>query len=143
MPHRTPIRLLLLAICLVGPTACSGGDDDEKQTATTTATTTTAPAENPFQQGATAPTEPTATFIFDEGALIPAVRRIPPTERARIVLISADGKRHEVTIRTPERERLVVPAGKRAEVTVDGLERGKRYRVVPDGATTPAVLQVG
>lgn len=114
---------LLLASAATG---CGAGDDG--------GATGTRPA---------APGLPGVTYTFSGTGLTPAAAVVPAAPRVRLTVVAADGRPHGVVVRTPAgRVRLVVLPGATRSVVLRGLRPGARYRVVPDGAAAPVLLQV-
>jgi hypothetical protein len=141
MTRIRPIAALLAGVVLA--TGAAGCGSDNKTSATTTAAATPPAPAGPGGK-LPIPDSPTATFVFDAGALKPPTLRIPRTTSARLVLISADGRPHAAAITVGgKRQRLVIGPSGRGELQLQGLKPGHSYHVVPDGATDPVTLLVG
>jgi hypothetical protein len=114
--------LVLMVVAAIAFAGCGGGD---KKTAE--------------------PSIPSATFTFKPGGVVtPPEQQIAKASAVRLVIVSADGHSHGVTIGTSAGgTHLAVKPGKRAQATIRGLLSGWRYRLRPDGATKPLFLKVG
>jgi hypothetical protein len=85
-----------------------------------------------------------AAFVFRDGQLQPARVRIRATDEVQLVVSSADRRPHGVVVQVgARRTRIVLRPSQTARRTLTGLRPGGRYRIVPDGASDPVVLQVG
>lgn len=131
---RPVARNTACTLALVAALAAAGCGDDETGARTATTGAATAPGD----------ALPTARFTFaEDGTLRPALLRIDAAPQIRLTLVAADGRPHGVVVRTPAgRVRVVVMPGAVQSAILSGLRGGRRYRVVPDGATAPVTLQV-
>jgi hypothetical protein len=85
-----------------------------------------------------------AAFVFRDGQLEPSRVTIPATDTVQLVVSAADRRPHGVVVVVGgRRTRLVLRPGETARLTLTGLRSGMQYRIVPDGASDPVVLQVG
>jgi len=86
-----------------------------------------------------------AAYVFQDGDLKPSIVRIPATDTVVLVVSSADGRPHGLVVELGggRRERIVLRPSETIRRRLSGLQSGKRYRVVPDGASEPVALQVG
>lgn len=134
MPLRRRILPPLAVVLLLGggPTACggSGSGSGPGRPGTAATGTTTAP--------------PVAGFRFRAGTFLPAVLRVRAAGgRVKVLIVSEDGRPHAVQVSgRGVSARIVVGPDDAAGRVLTGLRPG-RLRIVPDGATEPAVLIVG
>lgn len=127
MRRIAPIAAATIAL-LTGGCGGDGGSTVTRTTATT---------------AAQAPTQPTARFTFTDGGLRPATAVVAAAPEVLLTIVAADGRPHGVVVQTPAgRVRVVVEPGATRTTPLRGLRAGRRYRVVPDGATEPVTLQV-
>jgi hypothetical protein len=85
-----------------------------------------------------------AAFVFKDGDLAPTRVRIEKTDEVILVLSAADGRPHGVGVEGPGQDlRIVLRPSETIRRRLTGLQSGARYRIVPDGASPPAVLDVG
>lgn len=83
-------------------------------------------------------------FVFRDGDLTPTARKIEATGSVVLVLSAADGRPHGITVQGPGlRTRILLRPSETIRRELKALKPGTRYRLVPDGASPPAVLQVG
>jgi len=73
------------------------------------------------------------------GALNPASVASPAFVRIRLTMVSRDGERHSVVLRTPTVHLLSVPAGGSASITIPGLRAG-RYPLEVDRISRGALI---
>jgi hypothetical protein len=117
-----------LALALAG---CGSGDENVGDTSGTR-----------LPGGGPRPLE--AGFVFKDGELAPARLKIAATDSVILVLSAADGRPHGVAVEGPgQGMRIVLRPSETIRRELTGLRPGTRYRIVPDGASPPAVLQVG
>ncbi len=117
---------MLAALLLAG----CGGETQDSSTISPTATDTR-------------PALQVARFAFTPDGLKPPTVTVEAAPAVTLQLVSEDGRPHGIVINVPQgRLRLLLSPGQTREETLTGLKAGRRYRVVPDGATEPAVLQV-
>ncbi len=137
MPHRVPHRplvrpllSLLLSAVLLG--ACGAKDDGNVRDNSGTR----------LPGGGPRPVE--AGFVFKDGDLLPLRLKIAATDSVILTLSAADGRPHGVEVQGPGQDmRIVLRPSETIRRRLTGLRSGGRYRIVPDGAAEPAVLQVG
>lgn len=123
-----PVLCAALALALG---ACGSGDDDLRDTSGTR-----------LPGGGPRPLE--AAFVFKDGDLAPTRLQIAATDSVILVLSAADGRPHGVVVEGPgQGMRVVLRPSETLRRKLTGLKPGTRYRIVPDGASPPAVLQVG
>jgi hypothetical protein len=128
--RRTVVPALCLALSFaVG--ACGSGGDNVSDTSGTR-----------LPGGGPRPLE--AGFVFKDGDLAPTRLKIAATDSVILVLSAADGRPHGVVVEGPgQGMRIVLRPSETIRRKLTGLRSGTRYRIVPDGASPPAVLQVG
>jgi hypothetical protein len=81
-----------------------------------------------------------ATFTIESGgALNPSSVASPAYVRIRLTIVSRDGARHRVVLRTPTSHLLTVPPHGNASITIAGLRAG-RYPLEVDGIARGALI---
>ncbi len=162
---RRPARSLLACLALVAAplSACGGSSHKQASTATAGASTTTPSAStstpattktSSAPTGTRTATTPAETTTAASGVHLPATftvgaqgRLTPPSVTApagipiALTVISADGKAHQIVLKSARRHTLSVPAGGRASTAINGLAAGQ-YAIQVDG-TTRGTLVIG
>ncbi|MCW3014953.1 MAG: hypothetical protein JWO02_2045 [Solirubrobacterales bacterium] len=85
-----------------------------------------------------------ASYVFRDGQLTPGRVSIPATDQVQLVVSAADGRPHGIVVQVGgRRTRIVLRPSETVRRRLTGLRSPARYRLVPDGASDPVVLQVG
>jgi hypothetical protein len=79
--------------------------------------------------------------VTKTGAVNPSTVSAPAFLAIALTIVSGDGRRHRVVVRTPAAHSLTVPGGGRASLLIGGLKAGS-YAVVIDGRRA-AMLVIG
>jgi hypothetical protein len=122
--------VLLTTVLLTGGLAACGSDGS-------------GPGSTPAAGDAAAP-PPVVGFRFRAGTFLPGLARVRASAgRVKVLIVSEDGRPHAVQVRGRGVDtRITVGPGDATGRVLSGARPG-RLRVVPDGATEPAVLIVG
>lgn len=124
MPTRGTLTASLATVLLAGGLGACGGSGSGGTGTTSTRT----------------PRITAVSFTFRDGVITPATASLSVvTPMLDLGIVSADGRPHAVVVRFgADRVRIVVAPGETATRTV--AAKPGRYRIVPDGATEPALL---